>query len=341
MLASSVRPQRSRRTGSFFPPDQAANPSATTAAATRSARSGWSGHPHASGSLLRRTPLFRSAWSRRPRPWRSDPAKVLCGLAVGLRRHGSMSSSASPGAVAAQGTARAVRSRRGAHRGSQVEHRLVELPGLPGGHELIAERHGLAHRQRGPCHGTGQDTDAVGVDGGHVVTERKRADRPGGVRPHAGEGAQRRVLVGHDTAVLGHHRGGGPVQVQRPTVVAQTGPQSDDRRRSGGAAGRRGGEGGEEALVVRHDAVHLGLLQHDLGDEDRPRVARLPPGQVAPVFLPPLQQAAPHAAGPIGLERLGLSPRRRRRRDAAAPEPPRSSTPSACAGSSRPLRRAG
>ena len=55
---------------------------------------------------LRRTPPRRSASSRRPLPWRSDPANVLCGRAVGLSRHGSATSApdtlAAPGALTAQ-----------------------------------------------------------------------------------------------------------------------------------------------------------------------------------------------------------------------------------------------
>ena len=79
---------RSRRTGSF-PRDHVAKPSATTAPATRSARAGSSGQPQAPARPLCRTPPRRNASSRRPLPWRSDPANVLCGRAVGLSRHGS------------------------------------------------------------------------------------------------------------------------------------------------------------------------------------------------------------------------------------------------------------
>jgi len=52
---------------------------------------------------------------------------------------------------------------------------------------------------------------------------------------------------------------------------------------------------------VGHDAVDLRLLQHHLGDEDPPGIPRVAPRQVAPVLLPPLQQAALEA----GLDMLG------------------------------------
>ena len=159
--------------------------------------------------------------------------------------------------------------------------------------------------------------------------------------PTPGKARSAAIVVWHDSLVGRHDGHGRPVQVQRAPVVPQPRPQADHRCRSGRRAGRRCGEGRQEALVVRHHAVHLGLLQHDLGDEDRPGVPRAPPGQVALVLNPPFQQAAPEAPDPIGRERRGLSPRRRRRRVAGAPARPRSSTPSACAGSSRPPRRAG
>ena len=94
-VASPVCRYRSRRTGSF-PPDHAANPSATTAAATRSARARSSGQPQALARPLPRTPPWRRASSSRPLPWRSDPANVLCGRAVGLSRHGSAPSASTP-----------------------------------------------------------------------------------------------------------------------------------------------------------------------------------------------------------------------------------------------------
>ena len=72
-----------------WPPDHRANPSATSDPATRSARAGSSGQPHAPASPGSDTAPCRSASSSRPRPWRSEPANALWRRAVGPSRHGS------------------------------------------------------------------------------------------------------------------------------------------------------------------------------------------------------------------------------------------------------------
>src|SRR5437764_126700 len=73
---------------------------------------------------------------------------------------------------------------------------------------------------------------------------------------------------------------GSTVQVDGPAVVAQARPGAhdiSDRRRR---ALRGGREPVEEGLVLRNDTWHLRLLEHDLADEDRPRVTGVAPRQV-------------------------------------------------------------
>src|SRR5262249_27418502 len=48
----------------------------------------------------------------------------------------------------------------------------------------------------------------------------------------------------------------------------------------------------EELAVLGQHAVHLRLLQHDLGHEDAVRLARAPPGEVAAVSRVPGEQPA-------------------------------------------------
>ena len=52
----------------------------------------------------------------------------------------------------------------------------------------------------------------------------------------------------------------------------------------------------EPGEVPRNDAFDLGLLQHHLGDEDRVRVARVTPGEVAAVRREPRRQEPLHRA---------------------------------------------
>ena len=112
------------------------------------------------------------------------------------------------------------------------------------------------------------------------------------------------AVYGPDAGQLG--------QVVGPAVVARR-----PARRGGGSAPRRlypspchsritsAGEAAASAStrrpalepgeVARDDALDLRLLQHHLADEDRVRVARAPPREVAPVRREPLEQQLLHA----------------------------------------------
>ena len=69
-------------------------------------------------------------------------------------------------------------------------------------------------------------------------------------------------------------------QVDPSVVVAVSGGKVTDGR-----------ERSQESLVVGQDGLHLGLLQHDLGNPYPVRRAWVLPGQVlAPIFAPPFQQ---------------------------------------------------
>src|SRR5205823_5543130 len=84
------------------------------------------------------------------------------------------------------------------------------------------------------------------------------------------------------------------VEVDGPAVVAQARPRPHDVADVGGGAagGRR--EPGDELAVAGDDAPDLGLLQHELADEDHPWVPCQPPRQVAPVAGPPVEDRLYH-----------------------------------------------
>src|SRR3972149_5236676 len=73
-------------------------------------------------------------------------------------------------------------------------------------------------------------------------------------------------------------------------VVAEGIPGLSHRR---GARPGQAGERGiapEELLVLRDHALHLGLLEHDLGDEDVVGIVGVPPRQVTAVPAVPAEQ---------------------------------------------------
>jgi hypothetical protein len=87
---------------------------------------------------------------------------------------------------------------------------------------------------------------------------------------------------------------GSPKAIEAAPVVAEPLPGADDI----GRLGRRERFDARPALepceVAGHDALDLRLLQHHLRDEDRVRVARPPPGQVAGFPVEPGQQRGVH-----------------------------------------------
>jgi len=121
----------------------------------------------------------------------------------------------------------------------------------------------------------------VDVDGQDVAAVRETGDRVGGVPADAG---QLREVVGPP---MRRDLLRGAVQVERAPVVAEPLPLADHvggRGRSERVDGRPALEPGPPP---RHDAVDLRLLCHDFRDQDRVRISRLPPREIARVFPVP------------------------------------------------------
>jgi hypothetical protein len=131
----------------------------------------------------------------------------------------------------------------------------------------------------------------------YVPLVGEAGDRAGRVRPDTWQLQEHGWVRRYQAVVLLDHDAGRPVQVHHPPVAAQVAPGADRvrERRLGEGLHRR--EALQEALVERDRARHLDLLQHHLGDQDAPGVARAPPRQVAPVLVEPREQLLPH--GPV------------------------------------------
>ena len=215
-----------------------------------------SGQPHASASPSRATAPWRSACSRRPRPWRSDPAKVPWALAPGRARHGSGSgvAGAAPETLAPERTGVAAGAGPGADRCAEIEHGLVELPGLTRRDEAVAEarRGGGAERRSGDA--AGQHPHARWCRRPPRRRRRRTTGRPAPCR-HRRRAARRSAAssCGTAPAVLGHddrHRR--PVQVAGAAVVARAPTRPRTTAADRPAAHAAGvGKRREEALVVR------------------------------------------------------------------------------------------
>ena len=128
----------------------------------------------------------------------------------------------------------------------------------------------------------GEDASDIPVDQRRALAERDRRDRAGGVGTDASHVAQLARAPGQFTGPLRIERLRARMQVARARVVAEAGPRGED------VVERRGRERGDRrealhpALPVRDHRRDAGLLQHDLADPDRVRIARPSPRQVAP-----------------------------------------------------------
>ena len=131
------------------------------------------------------------------------------------------------------------------------------------------------------------DAPRVRVDRRDLRAERERGDRGRRVRADARQRAQ----VGRP-AVAGDRRRG-RVERERAPVVPEAHPGGQDLGARRGRERRRRRPSLEPLQVPRHDPGDLGLLEHDLADEDRVGVGGPPPRQVAALLRVPAQQRVP------------------------------------------------
>ena len=227
-----------------MPPDHTANPSATSGGRHPlgpgpvlgpAAGAGQAALPHtAAAQRLEQAapPLAVRPGERALRPRRrAEPPRVG---AVG------MDALAPPGALPAQRAPRAVGARRRAHGRAQVEHGLVELPRRrrPARAGPRAPSPG-APRAAAPATPRARTRTPLVSTAATSSPKAKDAHRPRRVGPDAGQRAQRGVLGGTTPSWSADDGRRGPVQVQRPPVVAEPRPQPDHVGRSGRRAGRR------------------------------------------------------------------------------------------------------
>ncbi len=100
-------------------------------------------------------------------------------------------------------------------------------------------------------------------------------------------------FAGKAAAVACHDLLRGAMQVARPAVIAQAGPQPQHLLGTRTRQRTESGEAAQETAVVRHDRRYSRLLEHDLGKPDAVRVAGAPPRQVALPAMKPAEQPAP------------------------------------------------
>src|SRR5205823_2849736 len=91
--------------------------------------------------------------------------------------------------------------------------------------------------------------------------------------------------VRKSAAVSSVHDFSGCMQIARPRVVAETLPRVEDVTFRSPSHRAKIRKAAEPLIIIRDNGGNLGLLEHELGDENGIGIARVTPGKI-PAILP-------------------------------------------------------
>ena len=182
-----------------------------------------------------------------------------------------------------------------AHQRPQLHQRLIEGPGhIPGDHLgqslPVLPPQGRRADVRIVSGEPGQHPHDVAVHGGRRLSEGDGGDGPCGIFAHPGEGEQRVVVRGKDTAEIAADDLCGLLQVSGPVVVPQPLPQLQQRILLRLRQRQHVRQALHEAFIVLQHRRHTGLLEHDLRHQHVIGGGITAPGQGPGVLPVPQQQ---------------------------------------------------
>ncbi len=192
-------------------------------------------------------------------------------------------------AVRGERTDEAARIGRRAQGRAELHEALVEIAGCGAvgerSHEVARARpQGFRARGRldvvGDAEHARQHARDIAVDEGRALAERDARDRARGVGTDAGHLAQLGGAARQRAGPLRGDRLRALHEVSRARVVAEASPRGEDVVERCGCERRHRRELRHPALPVRDHRRDASLLQHDLADPDRVRIARAPPRQI-------------------------------------------------------------
>ena len=139
---------------------------------------------------------------------------------------------------------------------------------------------------------SGENPGDVGIDDGAGQIEGETGNGPRGVATETRQGGKNDRIPRELTAVVVQDRPGGFLKVADPAVVAKTFPGPEELPFGGRGEGFEVGKGGEKLLepAVLADRRDGGLLEHDLGNEDRIRIGGPAPWMLGAVGGKPAEQ---------------------------------------------------
>ena len=261
------------------------------------------------GRAIRRCRICRPGIPRAPRGGRraagASRENVRPARSPQPRRRSSPGFDRVGAAVARHRTHQTLRFARDANHGAEVHERLVEVedsalrnkcfrnPPEMSLHRVslgiaIADEHAKQHPRD------------VGVEDGRALPEREAANGTGRVRADPLNDSSVSSSDGSVPAVVRHRLARDRLQPPRPDVVPEGVPGFRARpARAPSASASSDGYLPSHSCVLGQHAIHLRLLQHDLGHENVVRVVGLAPRQIAAVPAVPRQQP-PAKTPPVG-----------------------------------------
>ncbi len=132
----------------------------------------------------------------------------------------------------------------------------------------------------------------IRVENGGILVKGEAQDCARGVTTDAPKRHQALKGVGELPVKVSDYLLGDAVEPPGTEVVAEWSPQLLNLLQRRCRQGGEGGVGGEKFMVLGDDAVHLGLVEHHLGDENAVGVVGVPPREISTMLLEPLEQPA-------------------------------------------------
>jgi hypothetical protein len=139
----------------------------------------------------------------------------------------------------------------------------------------------------------GEDAGDVRFDDRDRLFEGERGNGIRGISANSGELLNRGQVFRENAGVLFRYGNRCRPQISGAGVVAEALPGVQDV--IFGSSGERGeiGEAAKPLFIIGDDGGDLGLLEHELGDEDRVRIGSAAPGKIAGVLAIPGEKRAP------------------------------------------------
>jgi hypothetical protein len=217
------------------------------------------------------------------------------------------------GAILGQRTSEAARCTRGAHRRSEIHHRLREIARAGVGGDAIGRFAKIGHRAGQRALNREQPCDHardIGIDHHRARAKGDRGDRGGGIGSDAGQRAQSFFGVGKATA-LGHGAGAG-VQIAGAGIIAKPRP---GRHQIGLGRGGERLHRGPARYKFRETRAHRrdrGLLQHDFGQPHAVGIGCVAAGggaprQIAGMRIIPGEQSGGDGGRTLGGHRIAMA----------------------------------